>query len=52
MTLLITVAGKGFALATSDTRICTKSGSGFLPVDENFNKHIVFRSGCLIADIT
>ncbi|WP_148270122.1 hypothetical protein [Burkholderia gladioli] len=52
MTLLITVAGKGFALAASDTRICTKSGSKFLPIDENFNKHIVFRSGGLVGDIT
>ncbi|MDB5986002.1 MAG: hypothetical protein JWR16_1055 [Nevskia sp.] len=52
MTLLITAAGMGFVLSTSDTRITVQSGTTFKPVDENFNKHIVFHSDGLIADVS
>lgn len=52
MTLLVTVVGLGFVLSSSDTRISTQVGTTYKPVDENFNKHIVFNSGELVADVT
>lgn len=52
MTLLITVVGHGFALSSSDTRISTQVGTTYKPVDEHFNKHIVFNSGELVANVT
>lgn len=52
MTLLITTAGKNYALSCSDTRISVQSGKKYVPVDEKFNKHIVFHSNGLTADIT
>ena len=52
MTLLITVAGHDYALSCSDMRISVQSGKHFTSVDETFNKHVVFHSGGLIADIS
>ncbi|AKU20769.1 hypothetical protein [Massilia sp. NR 4-1] len=52
MTLLITAAGKEFALSTSDMRISRQVGKRVIPVDEKFNKHIVFYSNGFRADIT
>lgn len=52
MTLLITAAGNDYALSCSDTRISVQRGKKYIPVDENFNKHIVFHSNGLTADIS
>jgi hypothetical protein len=52
MTLLITAACPEYCLSCSDTRISVQAGSGFVPVDENFNKHIFFRSGGFGANIS
>ena len=52
MTLLITIVTPAFSLLCSDMRISVQQGNRFVPVDENFNKHIVFHSNKLTADIT
>ncbi|SEF95801.1 hypothetical protein [Nitrosomonas ureae] len=52
MTLLITVAGHDYALSCSDMRISVQSGKRFTSIDEKFNKHIVFHSDGLTADIS
>lgn len=52
MTLLITAISPDYALACSDTRITVKQKNRYTPVDEHFNKHIVFHSNGLTADIT
>ncbi|MET3842247.1 hypothetical protein [Bradyrhizobium sp. OAE829] len=52
MTLLITLAGAGYALACSDMRISVEKNGVFTPLDETFNKHIVFRSGGINANIS
>ncbi|MDB4354232.1 hypothetical protein N9Z02_02900 [Akkermansiaceae bacterium] len=52
MTLLVTTVGKDYALSCSDTRITIQSGGKYVPVDEKFNKNIVFRSNGLSANIS
>lgn len=52
MTLLVTVAGNEYALSCSDMRISVQSGKKYRSVDEKFNKHIVFASGGLKADVS
>ena len=44
MTLLATIAGRGYILSCSDTRITVQRGNTFQPLDEHFNKHIIFHS--------
>ncbi|MBU8891958.1 MAG: hypothetical protein KOO66_04215 [Bacteroidales bacterium] len=52
MTLLITTISKDYALSSSDMRITIKTKDGYKPVDEKFNKHILFHSNGLTANIT
>jgi len=53
LTLLITLAGMGYALACSDMRISLAKKNGtFTPLDETFNKHIVFHSNGVTANIS
>src|SRR6202034_2328616 len=51
VTLLVSIAGHGFALSCSDTRISVKERDGFKSVDEKFNKHIIFHSAGLTANV-
>lgn len=52
MTLLITAISRDYAIACSDMRITFKVKNRYIPVDEHFNKHILFHSNGLTADIT
>lgn len=45
MTLLITVTTSAYSLISSDMRISVQQGASFIPVEESFNKHIIFHSG-------
>ncbi len=51
MTLLVTVVGKEFALSATDTRISKTINEKIIPVEERFNKSIVFKcagfTGCI-----
>jgi hypothetical protein len=48
----VSVAGVGFALSCSDTRISVLVGNKYQSVDEKFNKHIVFHSAGLTANVS
>lgn len=52
MTLLVTVIGKGFALSATDTRISKVAGKNYHPVDEYFNKSIVFHCAGFTGNIS
>ncbi|MGO4571025.1 hypothetical protein [Microvirga sp. 2TAF3] len=52
MTLLITVAGRDFALACSDLRITAEINKRIVIQDEHFNKHILFARDNLNANIS
>lgn len=52
MTLLITAAGRGYTISSSDTRISIASGGTHIPVNERFNKHITFCSAGFRGNIT
>ncbi|MGF6511300.1 hypothetical protein [Paraburkholderia sp. 32] len=52
MTLLVTAVGKGFALSATDTRISIATGENYRPVEEYFNKSIVFRCAGFTGNIS
>lgn len=52
MTLLVTVVGREFALSATDTRISRAVGRNIHPVDEYFNKSIVFRCAEFTGNIS
>lgn len=51
MTMLVTTAAPEYSLLCSDMRISVQAGSTFVPVDEHFNKHILFHSNGFTGDI-